>query len=205
MSQRQRARHAANEVFMSSPRVSPARSKSSPTSTAGAKHAAPLAAGGPTVGAPAPPFELRSDTGAEVSLQDFRGKWVVLFFYPKDNTPGCTREALAFQAASARLTGHGAVVLGVSRDTVTSHAGFKKKQGLAFPLLSDPAADTHKLYGAFGEKMMYGKKVVGAIRTTVLVRPDGTIAQIFSPVKVDGHADAVLAAIEQASPRSHQG
>jgi peroxiredoxin Q/BCP len=201
---------------MSSTRVSPAKSKrtaaspAEPTAQARPRRAAPSSPEQPSapvrgtakVGSLAPTFRLPSDSGAEVSLDDFRGKWVVLFFYPKDHTPGCTREALAFQAASAVLARRGAVVLGVSRDTVTSHVSFKQKQGLKFPLLSDPAADTHKLYGAFGEKMMYGKKVVGAIRTTVLVRPDGTVGRVFSPVKVEGHADAVLAEIERSSSGS---
>ncbi|HKQ68830.1 MAG TPA: redoxin domain-containing protein, partial [Polyangiaceae bacterium] len=87
------------------------------------------------------------------------------------------------------------VVLGVSRDSIASHCGFKDKQGLRYPLLSDPTAEVHKKYGAFGEKMMYGKKIIGAIRTTALIAPDGKLAKRFSPVKVDGHVDAVVAAI----------
>jgi peroxiredoxin Q/BCP len=195
---------------LSPSRVSPAKSKSStkkvssaPTrprvaaSQAGIKEPR-AAAKGPTLDAPAPSFTLPSDSGEPVSLSDYRGRWVVLFFYPKDNTPGCTREAIAFQEASARLARQGAVVLGVSRDSITLHTGFKQKHGLKFPLLSDPAADTHKLYGAFGEKVMYGKKVIGAIRTTALIRPDGTLAKLYSPVKVDGHADAVLEELGRA-------
>lgn len=140
-----------------------------------------------------------------MSLDEYRGKWVVLYFYPKDNTPGCTREAIAFEKSAAKLQRKGAVVLGVSRDSVTSHCNFRDKQGLHFPLLSDPDAEIHKRYGAYGDKMMYGKKITGALRTTALIRPDGKLARIFSNVKVDGHADAVLAAIdEQNEGRAEQ-
>ncbi len=150
----------------------------------------------PKVGSPAPPFSLPSDAGRSVSLEDYKGKWVVLYFYPKDNTPGCTREAIAFEQAAAKLQRKGAVVLGVSRDSLASHCNFKDKHGLRFPLLSDPTAEVHKCYGAFGDKTMYGKKITGALRTTALIGPDGRLARLFSNVKVDGHADAVLAAID---------
>jgi peroxiredoxin Q/BCP len=152
----------------------------------------------PKVGAPAPSFSLPADDGGNVSLAGQKGKWVVLYFYPKDNTPGCTRESIAFQEASAALKKRGAVVFGVSRDSVKSHCGFKEKQGLRFPLLSDPDSKVHKLYGAYGDKMMYGKKITGALRTTALIGPDGKLARLFSNVKVDGHAEAVLAAIDEA-------
>jgi peroxiredoxin Q/BCP len=152
----------------------------------------------PKVDSPAPTFSLPSDAGKDVSLADLKGKWVVLYFYPKDHTSGCTREAIAFEGAAAALKRKGAVVLGVSRDSIASHCSFKEKQGLKFPLLSDPTAAVHKLYGAFGDKMMYGKKVTGAIRTTAVIRPDGSLARLFSSVKVDGHVDAVLKAIDEA-------
>jgi peroxiredoxin Q/BCP len=152
----------------------------------------------PKVDAPAPSFSLPSDSGKDVSLADFKGKWLVLYFYPKDHTGGCTREAIAFEGAAAALKKKGAAVVGVSRDSIASHCSFKEKQGLHFPLLSDPTSAVHKLYGAFGDKMMYGKKVTGAIRTTALIRPDGTLAKIFSSVKVDGHVDAVIKAIDEA-------
>jgi peroxiredoxin Q/BCP len=152
---------------------------------------------GPKVGAAAPSFTLTSDAGESVSLKDLRGKWVVLYFYPKDHTPGCTREAIAFEGAAATLRRKDAVVLGVSRDSVATHCSFKEKQGLHFPLLSDPTAEVHKLYGAYGDKLMYGKKITGALRTTAIIRPDGTLARLFTSVKVDGHADAVLAAIDE--------
>jgi thioredoxin-dependent peroxiredoxin len=166
-----------------------------------AKKTEPAAKGGlsqPKVGSPAPSFSLPSDSGAEVSLAGLKGKWVVLYFYPKNNTPGCTREAIAFEAAAAALKKRGAVVLGVSRDTVASHCGFKEKQGLRFPLLSDPDSKVHKLYGAYGDKTMYGKKITGALRTTAVITPDGKLARLFSNVKVDGHSDAVLAFLDEA-------
>src|SRR5262245_4236648 len=153
----------------------------------------------PKLDAPAPKFSLPSDAGADVSLADFKGKWVVLYFYPKDHTPGCTREAIGFEGAAAALKKRKAVVLGVSRDSVATHCSFKEKQGLHFPLLSDPTTDVHKLYGAFGDKMMYGKKITGALRTTAVIRPDGTLARLFTSVKVDGHVDAVLKEIDEQS------
>jgi peroxiredoxin Q/BCP len=137
----------------------------------------------------------------KVSLADLVGKWVVLYFYPKDNTPGCTREAVGFQEAQAAFKRAGAVVVGISRDSVESHVRFKQTSGLDFVLLSDPTAATHEAYGAFGEKNLYGKKTIGAIRTTVLVRPDGTIARVFPNVKVNGHTEAVLHALDEAKAR----
>jgi peroxiredoxin Q/BCP len=151
------------------------------------------------IDAPAPKFSLPADDGTKVSLSDFKGKWVVLYFYPKDHTPGCTREAIGFEGAAAALKKRGAVVLGISRDSVATHCSFKEKQGLHFPLLSDPTTDVHKLYGAFGDKMMYGKKITGALRTTALIRPDGRLARVFTSVKVDGHVDAVLKEIDEQS------
>jgi peroxiredoxin Q/BCP len=158
----------------------------------------------PKVGSPAPTFSLPADGGETISLKDYKGKWVVLFFYPKDSTPGCTREAVSFEAAGATLRKKGAVVLGVSRDSIASHCNFKEKQNLRFPLLSDPTADVHKAYGAFGEKMMYGKKVIGAIRTTALIGPDGKLERLFSKVRVDGHADAVLVALDEGIAAAKQ-
>src|SRR4051812_1858401 len=111
---------------------------------------------GPKVGSPAPSFSLRADGGGEVALASQKGKWVVLYFYPRDNTPGCTREAIAFEGAAAALKQRGAVVFGISRDSIASHCGFKEKQGLRFQLLSDPDSKVHKLYGAYGDKVMYG-------------------------------------------------
>jgi peroxiredoxin Q/BCP len=149
-------------------------------------------------GAPAPKFLLESDTGDRVALDDYAGRWLVVYFYPKDNTPGCTREAQAFTAAVARLEKLGADVVGVSKDSVKSHCTFRDKLEIGFPLLSDPELVAHHAYGAFGEKTMYGKKVHGVIRSTFLVAPDSTIARAWYGVKVDGHVDKVIAALEEA-------
>jgi peroxiredoxin Q/BCP len=146
-------------------------------------------------GAKAPRFELESSDGKKVSLADLAGKTVVLYFYPKDNTPGCTREAEAFRDAAAALKKKGAVVLGVSKDSIASHCKFRDKYALNFPLLSDPDGEVIEAYGAWGEKVLYGKKSMGILRTTVIIGADGKVKKIFPKVKVDGHADAVLAAL----------
>jgi len=152
---------------------------------------------GPAEGAAAPKFELESDAGQRVSAKDFAGKWLVVYFYPKDNTPGCTREAQDFTKAAARLKKLGAEVVGVSKDSVKSHGGFKEKIGIGFRLLSDPDLVTHKAYGAWGKKVMYGKEVEGVIRSTFLVAPDGKLAKVWRSVKVDGHVDKVIAVLEE--------
>jgi thioredoxin-dependent peroxiredoxin len=150
----------------------------------------------------APAFDLESDGGDRLKLRDFAGKWLVLYFYPKDNTPGCTREAQDFTKAVAKLKKLGAEVVGVSKDSAKSHCGFKEKIGIGFTLLSDPELSAHKAYGAWGTKTMYGKKVEGVIRSTFLVSPEGKIVRSWSGVKVDGHADKVLAALEEAKDAS---
>jgi peroxiredoxin Q/BCP len=145
-----------------------------------------------------PEIALESTSG-KVTLASLRGpapgKYVVLYFYPKDKTPGCTREGQAFSAATAAFKKAGAVVVGISKDTVTMHASFAESCGITVPLLSDPTLEAHRAYGAYGEKTMYGKKVLGTIRSTFIIAPDGTLARAFRSVKVDGHADAVLAAV----------
>jgi peroxiredoxin Q/BCP len=146
-------------------------------------------------GKKAPAFKLESSEGDTVSLDDFKGKTVVLYFYPKDDTPGCTREAQGFRDAAARLKKKKAVVLGVSRDSVKSHCSFRDKYGLNFPLLSDPDGKVIRAYGAWGEKNMYGKKSEGIIRTTVVIGPDGKVMRVFPRVKVDGHVEKVLETI----------
>ena len=146
----------------------------------------------------APAFDLESDSGKSVTLEDFAGKWLVLYFYPKDNTPGCTREAQEFAAATSRLERLGAEVVGVSRDMGQTHCRFKAKFGLLFPLLSDPGLVAHKAYGAWGTKTMYGKTVEGVVRSTFLIAPDGSIAHKWSGVKVEGHVEKVIATIEKA-------
>lgn len=147
------------------------------------------------VGDAVPPFSLASDSGKTVSLSDFAGKRFVLFFYPKDSTPGCTREAIGFTEAKARFDGLGIPVLGVSRDSVASHCSFRDRYNLAIPLLSDPTMMLHKSMGAWGEKLMYGKKVEGVLRSTFIVGADGRVEKVFPSVKVEGHAEQVLAAL----------
>ena len=143
-------------------------------------------------GAKAPAFKLPSVEGGDVSLKDYAGRTVVLYFYPKDDTPGCTREACAFRDSQAALKKAGAVVLGVSPDSVESHQKFRGKYKLNFPLLADADKSVAKKYGAWGEKVMYGKKVTGMIRSTFVIDGDGVVRKVFPRVKVDGHADKVL-------------
>ncbi len=148
-------------------------------------------------GVTAPDFTLPDDSGNEISLSDFRGRPVILYFYPKDNTPGCTTEACDFRDNMARATARGAVVLGISPDSVASHGKFKAKHELPFPLLADTEREVARLYGAWGEKKMYGKIRLGLIRSTFLIDADGTIARVWPKVKVKGHVDDVLAALEE--------
>jgi peroxiredoxin Q/BCP len=145
----------------------------------------------------APAFALESDSGAKVTLKEALASHeaVVLYFYPKDSTPGCTREAQGFAEAKRKLAAAGAAVLGVSKDSIKSHCGFRDKYALNFPLLSDPDLSVHKAYGAYGEKTMYGKKVEGTIRSTFLIGADGKIARAWRNVKVDGHVDQVIDAL----------
>ncbi|HEY7160483.1 MAG TPA: thioredoxin-dependent thiol peroxidase, partial [Acidobacteriota bacterium] len=133
-----------------------------------------------------------SDEGKKVSLKDFAGKKVVLYFYPKDDTPGCTKEACSFTENFSAIKKSGAVVLGVSADSVESHKKFKNKYGLSFPLLSDPDREIIKKYDVWKEKNMYGKKMMGVERTTFVIDEQGKIAHIFPKVKVDGHTEKVL-------------
>ena len=148
-----------------------------------------------TVGQPAPAFELPDEAGRFVRLADFRGRTVVLYFYPKDDTPGCTKEACAFRDGRAALTARGAIVLGVSVDSVASHQKFKQKFQLSFPLLSDADQRVVRAYGVWKTKSMYGRTYEGIERTTFLIGPDGKIAKIFPKVRVDEHLQDVLAAI----------
>jgi peroxiredoxin Q/BCP len=142
----------------------------------------------------APDFALDSHRGPR-TLSHAKGQYAVVYFYPRDDTPGCTREGQAFSKASKAFEKAGAVVYGISKDPVDSHAKFADKCGITIDLLSDPDLAVHKAYGAHGEKTMYGKKVVGTIRSTFIVDPKGKIARVFPSVKVDGHAEKVLEAI----------
>jgi peroxiredoxin Q/BCP len=169
--------------------------KSSPASLASAPKKAPKTSDKP---AHAPPFDLVSDLGKRVTLADFAGKWLVVYFYPRDNTPGCTREAQGFTEALGTFKKLGCQVVGISKDSVASHCTFRDKIGIGFRLLSDPDLAAHKAFGAWGKKTMYGKQVEGTIRSTFLVAPDGTIARAWRSVKVDGHVDAVVAALQAA-------
>ena len=146
-------------------------------------------------GKKAPAFTLESSDGGKVSLSDFKGQYVVIYFYPKDSTPGCTVEEEGFRDAMPKLKKKNAVVLGVSKDSIASHCKFRDKYGLTFPLLSDPEAKMIEAYGAWGEKNMYGKKMMGILRSTVIVGPDGKIVKLFPKVKPPAHAAEVLAAI----------
>jgi len=146
-------------------------------------------------GKPAPDFTLESDAGESVSLSDFRGKPVVLYFYPKDDTPGCTKEACTFRDNLPKFGAVDAVVLGVSKDSLDSHADFIKKYGLNFTLLSDEDLKVNNLYHTWVEKENYGRKYWGTERSTFVIGKDGKIVKIFRKVKVDGHEQKVLAAL----------
>ena len=147
------------------------------------------------VGMKAPPFRMPTGDGGTLDLADLKGKKVVLYFYPKDNTSGCTKEACAFQENLAGIRRQGAVVVGVSVDSIESHEKFAGKYALAFPLLSDTTKDMVKLYGVWKKNSMYGKSYMGIERTTFIIDEQGIITHIFPKVKVDGHVAEVLAAL----------
>jgi peroxiredoxin Q/BCP len=146
-------------------------------------------------GQPAPDFELTSDSGETVKLSALRGKPVVLYFYPKDDTPGCTAQACGIRDAYGEFEQAGAVVLGVSPDSETSHVKFKEKYGLPFTLLADADHTVSELYGVWGEKKFAGKKYMGVSRSTFVIAADGTVSKIMHDVKPATHADDVLAAL----------
>ncbi len=146
-----------------------------------------------SAGDPAPDFSLPSTSGGTVSLRDLRGKKVVLYFYPKDDTPGCTKEACSFQDNLARVRKKGALIFGISADSISSHQKFQKKYGLSFPLLSDERKEVIKAYGTWKMKHLMGRNYMGIERTTVLIDENGRITHIFRKVKVEGHTDEVLA------------
>jgi peroxiredoxin Q/BCP len=159
-----------------------------------AKQAAPPK-DGPAVGAAAPAFSLAGHDGKTHSLAAHRGHPVVLYFYPKDDTPGCTVEACGFRDNLGRVSSKGAIVLGVSRDSLKSHQRFAEKFSLPFPLLSDPDLVAHRAYGAWGKKVMYGKEVEGTIRSTFLIDSHGMLRAAWPRVKAEGHVDEVLLAL----------
>ena len=150
----------------------------------------------PAVGTKVPAFNLPTDGGGELSLNALKGKKVVLYFYPKDDTSGCTREAIDFNGMKEAFAKADAVVVGVSPDSAASHDKFKKKHGLDFPLIADEEKSMLEAYGVWTEKSMYGRKYMGVERTTLLIGADGRVAQVWNKVKVPGHADEVLAAAQ---------
>ncbi|MGC3936952.1 peroxiredoxin [Roseobacter sp. EG26] len=149
----------------------------------------------PEISKSAPDFTLPSSDGSEVTLSALKGNPVVLFFYPRDNTPGCTKESIGFSEHRDAFVAAGAMVFGISKDSLSSHEKFIAKHDLTVPLLSDEHGSVCEDYGVWKEKNMYGKKFLGIERTTVLIAADGTIAQIWPKVKVPGHVDAVLEAV----------
>jgi peroxiredoxin Q/BCP len=148
------------------------------------------------VGDKAPEVSLPDQHGKTVSLKQFKGKQIVLYFYPKDDTPGCTKESCDFRDVEAQIVRAGGVIIGVSLDGKDSHQKFVKKYGLPFPLLSDEDAAISKAYGVYKEKNMYGKKYWGIERSTFVIDPSGNLKAVFRKVKVDGHADEVLTALK---------
>lgn len=152
-----------------------------------------------SVGDAAPDFALAAEGARTLRLADFRGRSLVLYFYPKDDTPGCTKQAQGFTALKAAFEAAGAAVVGVSKDTVAAHAKFRDKYELGVELGSDEAGAVIEAYGAWVEKSMYGKRYMGIDRRTVLIGPDGRIAEIWRKVKVAGHAESVLKSIRAIS------
>ena len=143
----------------------------------------------------APDFTLPTDGGGSITLSALKGEWVVLYFYPRDDTPGCTKEACGFNDALPQLEKLNAKVIGVSRDSVAKHDKFKAKYGLSFPLGADEDGSVCEAYGVWVEKTMYGKKSMGIERSTFLIDPEGTIAKVWRKVKVPGHVEEVRDAI----------
>lgn len=149
-----------------------------------------------TAGDKAPDFKLPRDGGGEISLSDAQGQTLVLYFYPRDDTPGCTKEAIAFSGMAEEFQAAGAMVVGVSKDSVKKHDKFKDKHDLTVILASDEDGDVCERYGVWKEKNMYGRKFMGIERTTVLIDPDGVVRNVWRKVKVPGHAEEVLKAAQ---------
>lgn len=148
------------------------------------------------VGNKAPAFTLENQSGTKVALKDFAGQRIVLYFYPADDTPGCTKEACQFNDGLAGFKKLGVRIVGVSPDSAAKHVPFRAKYGLSFDLLSDPDKKVMAKYGAFGEKMMYGKRVTGVIRSTFVIGPTGKVEHAWYGVRADGHAAKVLSSLE---------
>ncbi|PKQ07120.1 MAG: thioredoxin-dependent thiol peroxidase [Alphaproteobacteria bacterium HGW-Alphaproteobacteria-12] len=176
-----------------------ARPKTAPKETLGKSkpgHAASAASGLPEAGKKAPAFSLSADDSTTVSLKALAGRKVVLYFYPKDDTPGCTTEAIAFSALKKKFDAAGAVVIGVSKDTVEKHSKFRDKHKLTVRLLSDEDGKTLEAYGVWAEKSLYGRKFMGIVRTTFLIDEKGVVRRVWPKVKVKDHAEEVLAAVK---------
>lgn len=156
----------------------------------------------PAVGSSAPDFALAADDGSTVRLKDLKGRTVVVYFYPRDDTPGCTREACAFRDRKAELAKLGVVVLGLSADDVKSHGKFRDKYSLNFPLLADVDHRTAEAYGAWREKNMYGKKSWGIVRSTFLIDAAGIVRRVWPKVSVDGHDAAVIEAVKELGSKT---
>ena len=148
------------------------------------------------LGKKAPAFKLKDQSGKTHALSDYAGKYVVLYFYPKDDTPGCTKEACSFRDNLPAFRTHKAVVLGISGQSEASKAKFAKKYDLPFPLLADENYDVAEKYGVWQKKLLYGRTFMGVSRTTYLIGPDGKVARRWDKVKVDGHTDDVLTALD---------
>lgn len=195
---------AATQTKSAKTQRTPARKSTATTAKAGSHKAAskqlisskPAAAAKPglTEGQKAPAFRLPRDGGDVVSLSDYAGRKLVLFFYPRANTPGCTREAIDFTRLADDFAKAATAVLGISADPLRAQEKFRDKHKLGVPLISDEQHEMLEAYGAWGEKSMYGKSFLGILRTTVLIGSDGRIARIWRNVRVDGHADQVLEA-----------
>ena len=184
-------------------KVTPKKTPTTKTKSSVAKKSASIPAkekvatvtSGLKVGSRAPAFSLPNEKGQMVKLSELKGKKIVLFFYPKDDTSGCTKEACSFRDGLPAIRKKGAVVLGVSADSVASHQKFSNKYDFNFPLLSDESKAMIQAYGVWKEKSMYGRKYMGIERTTVMIAKDGTISHVFPKVKVDGHYEEVLQAL----------
>lgn len=182
------ARPEAKAALPKTPAAKPA--------AAGATRSAPPRSTGLNAGDKAPGFRLPRDGGAEVALSDFAGRTLVIYFYPRADTPGCTREAIDFSRLAPDFEAAGASVLGVSADSLKAQEAFRDKHMLQTPLISDEAHAMLEAYGAWGEKSMYGRTFQGVLRSTVVIGKDGRVARIWPAVKVDGHADEVLAFVQ---------
>lgn len=150
----------------------------------------------PAPGDPAPAFEGPTASGDPIRLADYQGQWVALYFYPKDDTPGCTKQACNLRDNTNSLTGAGVAVVGVSGDGVESHGRFAEKYDLPFPLIADADRAIQTTYGVYGEKSFYGKTIIGTKRTTFLIDPEGVVRHVFKRPKTDQHAEEILARLE---------